>query len=74
VFAPDGEPRQKRGVVEGEHGLYAVGLHFLYALSSTMIHGADRDAAHVARVIAPRSRVVRPVPEPRPAPMQPHGA
>jgi putative flavoprotein involved in K+ transport len=74
VFAPDGEPRQKRGVVEGEPGLYLVGLHFLYALSSTMIHGADRDAAHVARVIAQRSRVVRPVPEPRSAPMQPHGA
>lgn len=74
VFGPDGEPRQKRGVVEGEPGLYFVGLHFLYALSSTMIHGADRDTAHVARVVAQRSRVVRPVPEPRPAAMQAHGA
>jgi hypothetical protein len=33
-----------------------------------------RDAAHVARVIAQRSRVMRRVPEPRPAPMQPHRA
>ena len=44
----DGEPVHERGVVPGEPGLYFVGLHFLYAMSSTMIHGVGRDAEHVA--------------------------
>ncbi|MFL5518021.1 MAG: flavin-containing monooxygenase [Gemmatimonadales bacterium] len=48
----DGEPEHYRGVVAGAPGLYFVGLHFLYALSSTMIHGVSRDAEHVARTIA----------------------
>ena len=43
-----------RGVAPGEPGLYFVGLHFLHALSSTMIHGVGRDAAHVTRTIAAR--------------------
>ena len=56
VFDADGDPRQDRGVVRGEPGLYFVGLHFLYAMSSTMIHGVGRDADHVAEVIAGRRR------------------
>ncbi len=59
VFGPDGEPRQERGVVGSEPGLYFVGLHFLYAMSSTMIHGVGRDAEHVARTIAVRARAGR---------------
>ena len=55
VFDEEGEPRQDRGVVRGEPGLYFVGLHFLYAMSSTMIHGVGRDADHVAGVIASRA-------------------
>ena len=55
VFGPDGEPVQERGVVSGEPGLYFVGLHFLYALSSTMIHGVERDARRVAETIAVRT-------------------
>jgi putative flavoprotein involved in K+ transport len=54
VFDEDGEPRQDRGVVRGEPGLYFVGLHFLYAMSSTMIHGVGRDADYVANAIARR--------------------
>jgi putative flavoprotein involved in K+ transport len=56
VFEEDGEPRHERGVVRGEPGLYFVGLHFLYAFSSTMIHGVGRDAQYVAEAIAARSR------------------
>ena len=56
VFDADGEPRHDRGVVRCEPGLYFVGLHFLYAMSSTMIHGVGRDANHVAEVIAGRTR------------------
>jgi putative flavoprotein involved in K+ transport len=47
---------QERGIAAGEPGLYFVGLHFLYALSSTMIHGVGRDARRVAETIASRIR------------------
>jgi len=57
VFGPGGEPVQERGVATGEPGLYFVGLHFLYALSSTMIHGAERDARRVAETIASRAKL-----------------
>ena len=49
------EPNHERGVVPTSPGLYFVGLHFLYALSSTMIHGVARDAERVADAIARRS-------------------
>jgi putative flavoprotein involved in K+ transport len=54
VFDGDGQPRHDRGVVRNEPGLYFVGLHFLYAMSSTMIHGVGRDADYVAGVITSR--------------------
>jgi hypothetical protein len=44
-----------RGVVTSHPGLYFVGLHFLYAFSSTMIHGVGRDAQRIARHIAARA-------------------
>jgi putative flavoprotein involved in K+ transport len=56
VFDANDEPRHDRGVVRYEPGLYFVGLHFLYAMSSTMIHGVGRDANHVAEVIGERTR------------------
>jgi len=56
VFAENGEPVHQRGIVANEPGLYFVGLHFLYALSSTMIHGVERDAERVADAIASRAR------------------
>ena len=55
VFGEDGEPRQHRGVVPNQPGLYFVGPHFLYAMSSTMIHGVGRDAERVVEVIAART-------------------
>ena len=56
VFDAEGEPMHERGVVTTRPGLYFVGLHFLYALSSTMIHGVARDAERIARAIAARTR------------------
>jgi putative flavoprotein involved in K+ transport len=53
-FDAAGEPRHERGLVAAQPGLYFVGLHFLYALSSTMIHGVERDAERIARAIAAR--------------------
>jgi putative flavoprotein involved in K+ transport len=55
VFDTNGEPRHEAGVVPGEPGLYFVGLHFLYAFSSDMIHGVGRDAARIAEVVATRA-------------------
>jgi len=48
------EPMQNRGVVTNEPGLYFLGLHFLYAMSSAMIQGVPRDAKHIAKVIGQR--------------------
>jgi putative flavoprotein involved in K+ transport len=56
MFEDDGQPRHEAGVVTSEPGLYFVGLHFLYALSSTMIHGVGRDAKRIAGVIDARSQ------------------
>jgi putative flavoprotein involved in K+ transport len=55
IFDETGEPRHERGAVAGEPGVFLVGQHFLYSLSSTMIHGAGRDAKRVATAIATRS-------------------
>ena len=60
VFGENGLPLHERGVVTGEPGLYFVGLAFLYAASSTMVHGVGRDAAHVADAIAARTRASEP--------------
>jgi putative flavoprotein involved in K+ transport len=43
-----GLPRHQAGVVDEAPGLYFVGLHFLYSMSSGMIHGVGRDAARIA--------------------------
>jgi putative flavoprotein involved in K+ transport len=56
VFDEKGEPKHARGVCADCPGAYFVGLNFLYAFSSTMIHGVERDAAHVADAIATRGR------------------
>jgi len=54
VFDESGEPVQQRGFATGEPGLAFVGPHFLYALSSAMIHGVGRDANRAAAAIARR--------------------
>jgi putative flavoprotein involved in K+ transport len=72
VFANNGEPIHERGKVANEPGLYFVGRHFLYAMSSTMIHGVGRDAEHIVDVIAARTAEARrpaAVTSARPAPM-----
>jgi putative flavoprotein involved in K+ transport len=63
VFDGRGEPRHESGVVPESPGLYFVGLHFLHALSSAMIHGVGRDAARIADAVAARSRAVSPAVE-----------
>lgn len=56
ILDAHGVPRHDGGVVTTEPGLYFVGLLFLYAFSSTMIHGVGRDADRIAGVIDRRVR------------------
>lgn len=42
------EPLHESGIVPSRPGLYFVGLHFQHSLSSTMIHGVERDAKRIA--------------------------
>ncbi len=51
-----GELMHHRGIVASEPGLHFVGLTFLYAASSSMIHGVGRDAEYAAKSIASVSR------------------
>jgi putative flavoprotein involved in K+ transport len=54
VLDDHGEPRHERGLLPQEPGLSFVGLHFLYSMSSTMIHGVGRDAERIAEAAATR--------------------
>ncbi|HET7380907.1 MAG TPA: NAD(P)-binding domain-containing protein [Gaiellales bacterium] len=58
VFGDDGEPLHEKGIASTEPGLYFVGLHFLYAMSSATVIGVGRDAARIAEAIAQRTREV----------------
>jgi putative flavoprotein involved in K+ transport len=67
IFDDAGEPRQERGIVPSEPGVFFVGQHFQYAMSSTMIHGVGRDAEFIASAIvarAPRPAGLRELSEP----------
>jgi len=55
VFDDRGDADHDAGVVTGVPGLYFVGLHFLYAMSSGMIHGVGRDAKRIVDAIAARA-------------------
>jgi len=54
VFDEKGKPMHERGVVHREPGMYFVGLHFLYAMSSATLVGVGRDAEYVAKAIEQR--------------------
>jgi putative flavoprotein involved in K+ transport len=67
VFDADGDAKHDSGVVPDEAGLYFVGLKFLYAASSSTIHGVGRDAARIADRIRARRRKVDSTPRADPA-------
>jgi len=61
VFDDDGKPLHDAGIVRNEPGMYFVGLHFLYSLTSATLMGIGRDAGRIAkaihsRTLAPSSR------------------
>jgi putative flavoprotein involved in K+ transport len=53
---PGGVPNHHRGIVEDAPGLYFVGLKFLYAMASEMIHGVGRDAEYVTDHLVARAQ------------------
>jgi putative flavoprotein involved in K+ transport len=55
IFDEKGEPRHQRGIVTDQPGMFFVGQHFLYSMSSMMIHGVGRDAERIADAIASRT-------------------
>jgi putative flavoprotein involved in K+ transport len=58
VFGEDGsgDPVHQHGVVTNVPGMYFVGLHFLYALSSATLLGVGRDAERIAKAIVARTQ------------------
>ena len=60
VFGENEMPKHENGVATGEPGLYFVGLPFIYAFSSAMIHGVGRDAERIVKVIERRLRGATP--------------
>ena len=54
VFRDDGYPIHSRGVVEGEPGLYFVGLPFLYRINSFSVGGVGTDAQYIVSVLSDR--------------------
>jgi putative flavoprotein involved in K+ transport len=55
----DGLPKQYRGAVESEPGLYFVGMVFLHSFSSMLVLGAGRDGKRVAEHIGLRQAALR---------------
>jgi len=56
VFKPDGLPDHHKGIAQDAPGLFYVGLDFLFAASSAMVHGVGRDAERIAGHIALKSK------------------
>ena len=54
IFGEDGRPVHERGIVHRMPGMYFVGLHFLYAMSSASLIGVSRDAERVVKALASR--------------------
>jgi putative flavoprotein involved in K+ transport len=59
IFGEEGEPMHERGIVADAPGLYFVGLHYLYSMTSSTLTGVGRDAERVARTIESRTRLAR---------------
>jgi putative flavoprotein involved in K+ transport len=55
VFGADGWPKERRGVVDAQPGLYFLGIPFLYSFTSMLVLGAGRDAAYVVDRLAARA-------------------
>jgi putative flavoprotein involved in K+ transport len=59
-----GRPEHEAGIVPSEPGLFFVGLHFLYSMTSETVSGMPRDAKRIVDVVAARPRTST-IPEPK---------
>ena len=59
IFGEDGRPVHDRGIVDRAPGLYFVGLHYLYSMTSDTITGVGRDAERIAKAIHERKPRLR---------------
>jgi len=59
IFGEDGRPMHERGVVTRVPGMYFVGLHYLYAMTSATVIGVGRDAEHIAKAVESRTGLAR---------------
>jgi putative flavoprotein involved in K+ transport len=50
------EPDHEAGIVASQPGLYFIGLHFLYSMTSETINGVPRDAERIVKHIAQEER------------------
>jgi len=57
ILDEDGNPKHEQGIVRGEPGLFFVGLHFMYSMSSETITGMPRDAKRIVAAVAARPTV-----------------
>jgi len=67
IFDQEGDPLHERGIVPNVPGMYFVGLHFLYAMTSATLTGVGRDAERIVNAVAKRGSAdtrVREVPAP----------
>lgn len=56
VFDEEGRPRQRRGIVDGQPGLYFCGLFFQHALWSETLTGMQVDARYVVEHLMERTK------------------
>ena len=56
VRGEDGLPLHDRGVVTQVPGMYFVGLHFLYSMTSSTLFGIGRDANRIVKAVNSRVR------------------
>ena len=59
IFDKDGWPIHERGIVNKVPGMYFVGLHFLYSMTSATVTGVGRDAERVAKAVKLRTLAQR---------------
>ena len=57
IFEQNSDPIHEAGIVEKVPGLYFVGLHFLYSMTSATLIGVGRDAERIVQAIDARPRV-----------------
>ncbi len=57
IFDDFGFPVHERGVVQGQPGLYFIGMPFQRTLSSSILMGVGKDAGYIARHIASKRSV-----------------